>query len=68
MSTSQGRSYGIFQKALQRRNLIAALAAARELPHLSLEDALELALLIARKDPAAASAGRSPLAEASKPS
>jgi hypothetical protein len=41
-STSQGRSYGIFQKAIQRRNVIAAVAAARELPQLSLLDALEL--------------------------
>jgi hypothetical protein len=31
--------------------VIAALAAARELPQLSLEDALELTLLVARKDP-----------------
>jgi hypothetical protein len=48
--TSQGRSYGIFQEALQRRNVIAALAAARELPQLSLMDALELTMLIAQKD------------------
>jgi len=50
-STSQGRSYGIFQKAIQRRNVIAAVAAARELPQVSLDDALELTMLIARKDP-----------------
>jgi hypothetical protein len=50
-STSQGRSYGIFQKALQRRNVVAAVAAARELPKLSLGDALELTFLIAHKDP-----------------
>jgi hypothetical protein len=31
--------------------VVAALAAARELPQLSLEDALELTALIARKDP-----------------
>ena len=31
--------------------MIAAIAAARELPQLSLEDALELTLLVARKDP-----------------
>ena len=49
--TTQGHSYGIFQKALQRRDVVAALAAARELPQLSLEDALELTLLVARKDP-----------------
>jgi len=28
-STSQGRSYRIFRKAIQRRNVIAAVAAAR---------------------------------------
>jgi hypothetical protein len=50
-STSQGHSYGIFQKALQRRNVVAAVGAARELPQLSLLDALELTMLIARKDP-----------------
>ena len=50
MSTSQGRSYGIFQKAIQRRNVPAAVAAAKELPQLSLLDALELTMLIARKD------------------
>jgi hypothetical protein len=50
-STSQGRSYGIFQKAIQRRNVIAAVAAAKELPQVSLGDALELTFLIARKDP-----------------
>jgi hypothetical protein len=49
--TSQGRSYGIFQKAIQRRNVVAALAAARELPQLSLDDALELTLLVAQRDP-----------------
>jgi len=30
---------------------VGALAAARDLPHLSLIDALELTLLVARKDP-----------------
>jgi hypothetical protein len=50
-STSQGRSHSIFKRALQRRNVVGALAAARELPHLSLIDALELTLLVARKDP-----------------
>src|SRR5438132_7302489 len=50
-STSQGHSYGIFQKALKRGNVLAAVAAAKELARLSLVDALELTLLIARKDP-----------------
>jgi hypothetical protein len=44
-STSQGRPYGIFKRALQRRNVVGALVAARELPQLSLSDALELTLL-----------------------
>lgn len=50
-STSQGHAYGIFQNAIQRRNVIAAVAAAKELPQLSLTDALELTPLVARKDP-----------------
>ena len=50
-STSQGRPYGIFKKALQRGNRLAAEAAAKELPKISLGDALELTVLIARKDP-----------------
>ena len=36
------------QKAIQRRNMVAALAAAKELPQLSLIDALELTMVIAR--------------------
>jgi len=48
-STSRGRSYGFFQNAIQRRNVVAAVAAARELPQLSLADALELTFLIARR-------------------
>jgi len=47
----QGRPHSIFKRALQRRNVVAALAAARELPQITLEDALELTLLVARKDP-----------------
>jgi hypothetical protein len=43
--------HGIFQKAIRRRNAVAAVAAADELPQLSLVDALELTLLLARKDP-----------------
>jgi hypothetical protein len=50
-STSQGRPYSIFQNALQRGNVLAAVAAARELPQLSLGDALERPVLIARKNP-----------------
>ena len=50
--TSQGHGYGIFKRAIQRRNVPAALAAAHDLPQLSLLDALDLTLLVARKDPA----------------
>jgi hypothetical protein len=50
-STSQGRPYSIFKRALEHRNLMAAEAASKELPPLNLTDALELTILIARKDP-----------------
>ena len=36
---------------MTRRNVLSALAAARDLPQLSLVDALELTVLVARKDP-----------------
>jgi hypothetical protein len=50
-STSQGHPYAIFRRALLRGNALSALAAAKDLPQLSLSDALELTVLIARKDP-----------------
>jgi hypothetical protein len=50
-STSQGRPYTIFRRALDRENLLVAEATAKELPPLNLTDALELTVLIARKDP-----------------
>jgi hypothetical protein len=50
-STSQGHPYAVFQRALKRRNVLSALAAAKDLPQLSLADALELTVLVARKDP-----------------
>jgi hypothetical protein len=50
-STSQGHPYAVFQRALKRRNVLSALAAAKQLPQLSLLDALELTVLVARKDP-----------------
>jgi hypothetical protein len=43
-------------------NVLSALAAARDLPQLSLVDALELTVLVARKDPRQASARRGTLA------
>jgi len=50
-STSQGHPYAVFQRALKRRNVLMALAAAKDLPQLVLIDALELTILVARKDP-----------------
>jgi len=41
----------IFRRAIQRGNLTVAEATAKELPPLDLTDALELTMLIARKDP-----------------
>ena len=49
--TSQGRPHAIFRRALERGNLTVAEAVSRELPPLDLTDALELTILIARKDP-----------------
>jgi hypothetical protein len=49
--TSQGSAYGRFQRAIRRRQLFHAELAARELGHLSLSDALALALLIAEAEP-----------------
>jgi hypothetical protein len=50
-STSQGHPLAIFRRALQRGNLTVAEAVSKELPPLDLTDALELTILIARKDP-----------------
>jgi hypothetical protein len=50
-STSQGHPHAVFQRALKRQNVLSALAAAKDLPQLSLVDALELTVLVARKDP-----------------
>ncbi len=47
--TSQGHAYAQFQRALRTRNPFLALEAARELNHITLEDALGLCLLM-RKD------------------
>jgi hypothetical protein len=40
-STSRGRPYSIFRRALTHGNLLVAEATAKELPPLSLTDALE---------------------------
>jgi hypothetical protein len=49
--TSQGHPSVIFRRALERGNLPLAEATARELRQISLADALELTILIARKTP-----------------
>ena len=48
--TSQGSTYSRFRRALDRGNVLEALAAAGELQHVSLVDALALLLLLARRD------------------
>jgi hypothetical protein len=50
-STSQGHPRTVFRRALDRGNLLAAEATAKEIGRLSLSEALELTLLIARKEP-----------------
>ena len=45
-----GHPYASFQRALKRGNVLMAVAAAKDLPQLSLADALELTVLVARKD------------------
>ncbi len=48
---SPGSAHAQFRRSLARGNLTSALAAARDLPHVSLDDALELCLLIREKEP-----------------
>ena len=48
---SSGSAYGRFRRALDNRNLLAARAAAIELQHVGLAEALELTLLILVKEP-----------------
>jgi hypothetical protein len=50
--TSQGHRYAQFQRALKTGNAHLALAAAAELRHVDLADALSLVLLIRDDDPA----------------
>ncbi len=46
-----GSAYGAFQRAVERRNVMAAEAAARQLPTLTLDNALRLLFLYAESDP-----------------
>jgi hypothetical protein len=50
--TSQGHPYAVFRRAIERRNVVAAWAAASELQTLSLPDALALCLLVLDREPA----------------
>jgi hypothetical protein len=50
-SPSQGHPRTIFRRALERGNLVVAEATAKELPQVYLTDALDLTMLIARKEP-----------------
>jgi hypothetical protein len=50
--TSQGRSYGQFKRALERRNFMLAWTMAAELPKVPLADGLELLLLANDVEPA----------------
>jgi hypothetical protein len=49
--TSQGTAQGRFQRAIQRRHLLAAEMAVRELDYVSLPNALALTLLIGEESP-----------------
>jgi hypothetical protein len=49
--TSSGSAYGRFRLALDNDNLLAAKAAAAELQHVGLAEALELTLLILAREP-----------------
>jgi hypothetical protein len=46
--TSQGHAYAQFQRALKAGNPVLAVEAARELEHVTLEDALGLCLILRR--------------------
>jgi hypothetical protein len=48
---SPGSAHAQFRRSLNRGNLTSALSAARDLPYVSLEDALELVLLIRNMEP-----------------
>jgi uncharacterized protein with PIN domain len=48
---SAGAAHAAFKRAIERRHLAQAIAAAHDLPVVSLADALELVLLAADRDP-----------------
>ena len=49
--TAQGHPRTILKRAIERGNIVAAEASAREIGHLTLEEALRLLFLYAEKDP-----------------
>ena len=49
--TAGGSAYSRLRRSLDNGNLLAARAAATELPHVGLAEALELTLLILVKEP-----------------
>jgi hypothetical protein len=49
--TAQGHPRAIFTRAIERGNLVAAEASAREVGNLTLEEALRLLFLYAEKEP-----------------
>jgi hypothetical protein len=49
--TAQGHPRSIFKRAVERGNLVMAEATARELGHLTLDEALQLVFLYAEKEP-----------------
>jgi hypothetical protein len=51
MAATSGGSYSQFRRSLDSGNLVAARAAALELKHVGLAEALELTLLILAKEP-----------------
>jgi hypothetical protein len=63
-STSQGHARTVFRRALERENLVVAEATAKEIGRLSLAEALELTILIARKDRSRHQRGGSQMAAA----
>jgi hypothetical protein len=49
--TAHGHPRAIFKRAIERGNIVAAEATARELGHLTLDEALQLVFLYADKEP-----------------
>jgi hypothetical protein len=49
--TAQGHPRAIFSRAIENGNLVVAEQVAREVPNLTLEEALRLLFLYAEKDP-----------------